>query len=177
MRYGPQAAAAADRLVAGLRERPRQRASTRRTSGGWRSTWSTGCAAAGCTLATAESCTAGLVAARVANVPGASDVLLGGIVAYANEVKLRALGVPEAVLREHGAVSARVRARDGRGRAARRWTPTSASSVTGIAGPGRRHAGQAGRPGVRLRDRSATTSRPPSTASATAAATTSASGP
>lgn len=57
------------------------------------------------TLACAESLTAGLLSATVASVPGASAVLRGGIVAYATELKESVLGVPRAVLAEHGAVS------------------------------------------------------------------------
>ena len=67
------------------------------------------CRARGLTLATAESCTGGLVAARLTSVPGSSDVFVGGVVAYANEVKTAALGVPEDVL-------ARARRGLGRGR-------------------------------------------------------------
>ena len=62
----------------------------------------------GWTIACAESCTAGLVAARIGNVPGASTVLRGGIVAYANDVKSALIGVPSELIEEHGAVSAEV---------------------------------------------------------------------
>src|SRR5215204_7490309 len=57
-------------------------------------------------IATAESCTGGLVSARLTNVPGSSEVFRGGIVAYDDEVKVEALGVPRAVIERHGAVSA-----------------------------------------------------------------------
>jgi nicotinamide-nucleotide amidase len=91
--------------------------------------------ARGITIATAESCTAGLVAARLTEVAGSSDVVLGGIVAYANEVKQGLLGVPEAVLAAHGAVSAECAAAMARG--ARVATGAGlALSTTGIAGPG-----------------------------------------
>jgi nicotinamide-nucleotide amidase len=93
------------------------------------------CRALGLTLATAESCTGGLVAARLTSVPGSSDVFLGGVVAYADEVKVRELGVPEQVVREHGAVSAEVAAAMARG-ARERLGADVAVSVTGIAGPG-----------------------------------------
>ena len=61
---------------------------------------------AGVTIATAESCTGGLVGARLTAVAGASDVYVGGIVAYADAVKAGQLDVPEEVLAKHGAVSA-----------------------------------------------------------------------
>ena len=92
------------------------------------------CRARGLTLGTAESCTGGLVAAQLTSVPGSSDVVLGGIVSYANEVKVRELGVDEELLREHGAVSpevARAMAHGARGRLG----ADVAVSVTGIAGP------------------------------------------
>ena len=103
------------------------------------------CRARGLTLATAESCTGGLVAARLTSVPGSSDVVLGGVVAYANEVKRAELGVPAELLATHGAVSAEVAAAMARG-ARERLGADVAVSVTGVAGPGRRHAGEAGRP-------------------------------
>jgi nicotinamide-nucleotide amidase len=93
------------------------------------------CRERGLTLATAESCTGGLVAARLTSVPGSSDVFVGGIVSYANEVKASALGVPEDVLRTHGAVSAETAAAMAAG-ARGRLEADVAVSVTGIAGPG-----------------------------------------
>ncbi len=93
------------------------------------------CRERGLTLATAESCTGGLVAARLTSVPGSSDVFLGGVVAYANEVKAAALGVPAEVLREHGAVSAETAAAMAHGARARLGADL-AVAVTGIAGPG-----------------------------------------
>jgi nicotinamide-nucleotide amidase len=93
------------------------------------------CRARGLTVATAESCTGGLVAARLTSVPGSSDVVLGGIVAYANEVKERELGVSSALLAAHGAVSAEVAEAMARG-ARERLGADVAVSVTGVAGPG-----------------------------------------
>jgi nicotinamide-nucleotide amidase len=88
----------------------------------------------GLTLATAESCTGGLVSVRLTDVPGSSDVFVGGIVAYSNDVKAVQLGVPEDVLREHGAVSAETAAAMARG-ARERLDADVAVSVTGVAGP------------------------------------------
>ena len=62
--------------------------------------------ARGVTFAAAESCTGGLIAKRITDVPGASGVFMGGIVSYTNIVKHRILGVPADMLEEYGAVSA-----------------------------------------------------------------------
>ena len=88
----------------------------------------------GLTLGTAESCTGGLVAARLTDVPGASDVFHGSVVAYANDVKRDRLGVPEQVLSEHGAVSGEAAAAMARG-ARDSLGVDVAVAVTGIAGP------------------------------------------
>src|SRR5207247_1834635 len=93
------------------------------------------CRARGWTLAAAESCTGGLVAARITSVPGASDVFRGAVVAYANEVKESELGVPRAVLAEHGAVSAEAAAAMTAGIRGRLGVDVGVA-VTGIAGPG-----------------------------------------
>ena len=93
------------------------------------------CRARGLTLATAESCTGGLVAERLTRVPGSSDVFLGAIVAYADEVKAAQLGVPEALIREHGSVSAEVAAAMASG-ARERLGADVAIGITGVAGPG-----------------------------------------
>ena len=87
------------------------------------------------TLATAESCTGGLVAAALTGVAGSSDVFLGSVVAYANAVKAERLGVPEEVLRTYGAVSPETAAAMAHG-ARDRLGADVAVSVTGIAGPG-----------------------------------------
>jgi nicotinamide-nucleotide amidase len=93
------------------------------------------CRERGLTLATAESSTGGLVAARLTSVPGSSDVFLGAVVAYANEVKARELGVPTEVLERHGAVSAETAEAMASGARARLGADV-AVAVTGIAGPG-----------------------------------------
>jgi nicotinamide-nucleotide amidase len=93
------------------------------------------CRDRGLTLATAESCTGGLVAVRLTSVAGSSDVFVGGIVAYSNELKARELGVPEAVLARHGSVSAETAAAMAAG-ARERLGADVAIAVTGVAGPG-----------------------------------------
>ncbi len=88
------------------------------------------------TCAAAESCTGGLIAKRITDVPGASAVFRGGIVSYTNEVKAALLGVPQSLLDTDGAVSEPVAAAMADG--ARRITGADlAVSVTGVAGPGR----------------------------------------
>ena len=83
----------------------------------------------------AESCTGGGLGAALAAVPGASDVLLGGVIAYANSVKQGLLGVPAALLEAHGAVSDPVAQAMAQG--ARRATGADwALAITGVAGPG-----------------------------------------
>lgn len=90
--------------------------------------------ARGLTLAAAESCTGGLTAKRLTDVPGASAVFLGGVVSYTNGVKERALGVPHDMLEEYGAVSEPVARAMAEG--VRRLTCADlALSVTGVAGP------------------------------------------
>ncbi|HEY5940460.1 MAG TPA: CinA family nicotinamide mononucleotide deamidase-related protein, partial [Gemmatimonadales bacterium] len=89
----------------------------------------------GVRLAVAESCTGGLLGARLTEVPGSSDVFVGGVIAYDNALKVELLGVSEAVLTEHGAVSEPV-AHLMAEAAARRFGVAAAISVTGIAGPG-----------------------------------------
>jgi nicotinamide-nucleotide amidase len=87
------------------------------------------------TLATGESCTGGLVAARLTSVPGSSDVVLGGVVAYSNGLKTAELGVAVELIREHGAVSAEVAEAMAHG-ARERLGADVAVAVTGVAGPG-----------------------------------------
>jgi len=89
----------------------------------------------GFSLGTAESCTGGLVAARLTSVQGASDVFRGGIVAYDNEVKADRLGVPRDVLEAHGAVSAETAAAMAQGARAALASDVAVAD-TGIAGPG-----------------------------------------
>ena len=92
------------------------------------------CRRRGWTLATAESCTGGLVAARLTSVPGSSDVFLGSVVAYANDVKERELGVGTETLARYGAVSAETAAEMAAG-ARGRLGADVAVAVTGVAGP------------------------------------------
>jgi nicotinamide-nucleotide amidase len=93
------------------------------------------CRARGLTIALAESCTGGLLGARLTAIPGSSDVVLGGVIAYANAVKTTLLGVPEQMLREHGAVSEPVvRAMASGARAAAE--ARIGLAITGVAGPG-----------------------------------------
>lgn len=92
------------------------------------------CVGRGLKVATAESCTGGLVAHLITEVPGSSAYLAGGIVAYSNAVKTRQLGVPEDVLEAHGAVSAQVAIAMAEG-ARDRLRADLGVGVTGVAGP------------------------------------------
>lgn len=88
----------------------------------------------GVTLAVAESCTGGLVGHRITNVPGSSAYFERGVMAYSNRAKQELLGVPESILRAHGAVSAQCAEAMARGMAAAAGT-SCALAITGIAGP------------------------------------------
>ena len=90
--------------------------------------------AKGLKLAVAESCTGGMICAELTSIPGSSAVLVGGVVAYANEVKVNMLGVSEESLVAHGAVSEQVAAEMAQG-ALERFNADIAISTTGIAGP------------------------------------------
>lgn len=91
--------------------------------------------AKGWTIGTAESCTGGLVAHRLTNIPGSSDYVLGGIVAYSNAVKQALLRVKQGTLIAYGAVSEQVAAEMATGARAA-LAVDIAVSITGIAGPG-----------------------------------------
>lgn len=86
-------------------------------------------------IATAESCTAGMLAARLTERPGSSDYVAGGVVAYANEAKSGLLGVDPVLIAEHGAVSAEVAEAMAAG-ALERFAADTAVAITGVAGPG-----------------------------------------
>jgi PncC family amidohydrolase len=88
----------------------------------------------GRTLALAESCTGGLIAARITALPGCSGWFRGGVIAYHNEIKQRLLGVPISLLEQHGAVSEQVACVMAEG-AHREIGSDLALAVTGIAGP------------------------------------------
>jgi nicotinamide-nucleotide amidase len=90
---------------------------------------------AGRTIATAESCTAGMIAARLTDRPGSSDYVAGGVVSYSNQAKTDLLGVDPALLEAHGAVSEPVAEAMAAG-ALKRFGADTAVATTGIAGPG-----------------------------------------
>ncbi len=93
------------------------------------------CRARGLTLATAESCTGGMVAAALTDIAGSSDVVDRGFVTYSNKAKQQMLGVPAATLKRHGAVSAETAAAMAKG-ALKNSQADLAVAITGIAGPG-----------------------------------------
>ncbi len=89
---------------------------------------------AGRRIATAESCTAGLLAARLTDRAGSSDYVIGGVVSYSNQAKAELLGVDPALIEEHGAVSEPVAQAMAAG-ALKRFNADTAVAITGIAGP------------------------------------------
>jgi PncC family amidohydrolase len=86
-------------------------------------------------IATVESCTAGGLAYRITEIPGASAYFLGGVIAYDNQVKTRWVGVPEPIFKQHGAVSAEAAAAMAEG-GRQRFDTDVCLAITGIAGPG-----------------------------------------
>jgi nicotinamide-nucleotide amidase len=93
------------------------------------------CRSAGQRIAVAESCTGGLLGARLTAIPGSSDVFLGGVIAYHNDVKRDALGVSDGLLQTAGAVSDEV-ARTMATAIRERFGATIGVGITGVAGPG-----------------------------------------
>ena len=93
------------------------------------------CRAKGLTIAVGESCTGGMLGERLTAIPGSSDVVVGGVIAYSNEIKTAMLGVDAAVIAEHGAVSEPVARAMAEG-ARDRLKASIGVGITGIAGPG-----------------------------------------
>lgn len=93
------------------------------------------CRTRGLTIGVAESCTGGLLGGRLTAIPGSSDVVLGGVIAYSNEVKQNLVGVQPATLRTHGAVSEEV-VREMAAGARNATAATVGLAITGVAGPG-----------------------------------------
>ena len=103
------------------------------------------------TVAFAESCTAGLVSATLAEIPGASEVLDGGVVTYSNAMKREFLGVPAEILEQDGAVSPRCAAAMAEG-LSRRTHSDFVLAITGLAGPGAEPGKPVGLVYIALRD-------------------------
>jgi nicotinamide-nucleotide amidase len=87
------------------------------------------------TISVAESCTGGMLGARLTAIPGASDVVMGGVIAYDDRIKREMLGVTDAQLRDHGAVSEPVARAMATG-ARTRMETSIGIAITGVAGPG-----------------------------------------
>jgi nicotinamide-nucleotide amidase len=133
-RYEPDAESAYERLVAGVSVRHADTLFS--VDGGTIDDQVAELLLAGpTTVATGESCTGGLLVARLTERPGASAYVLGGVVAYANEAKTDLLGVPEELIAAHGAVSTEVAVALAEG-AVERFGSDLAVGVTGVAGPG-----------------------------------------
>ena len=131
-RYEPDAASVYDHLVGLLRERHGRQLFS---EDGSLVDDQVARLLAGRTLATAESCTAGMVAARLTDRAGSSDYVAGGVVSYSNEAKVALLGVDPALIAAHGAVSEPVAEAMAAG-ALERFNADTAVAITGIAGPG-----------------------------------------
>jgi len=130
-RFEPDSAAVYDALVELLRERHGREIFS---EDGSRIDDQVAQLLAGRRVATAESCTAGLLAARLTERPGSSGYVMGGVVAYSNEAKTELLGVDSALIDRHGAVSEPVAEAMAEG-ALDRFDADTAVSITGIAGP------------------------------------------
>jgi len=131
-RYQPHAAGVYTQLMELLRDRHSQHVYS---EDGSRVDDQVALLLAGRRIATAESCTAGLLAARLTERPGSSAYVAGGVVAYANEAKTQLLGVDSALIEAHGAVSEPVAEAMAAG-ALQRFGADTAIAITGIAGPG-----------------------------------------
>ncbi len=131
IRYRPESSARAQELFAAIRERHERFV----TADDGRSTdEQIAELLEGRRLALAESCTAGLLAARITDRPGSSAYFAGGVVSYSDEAKSELLGVPSQILAEHGAVSPESAEAMARG-ALERFGADVACAITGIAGP------------------------------------------
>jgi nicotinamide-nucleotide amidase len=131
-RYEPDAASVYDQLVELLRERHGRQLFS---EDGSLVDDQVARLLAGRTVATAESCTAGMVAARLTDRAGSSDYVAGGVVSYSNEAKVELLGVDAGLIAAHGAVSEPVAEAMAAG-ALERFNADTAVAITGIAGPG-----------------------------------------